>query len=550
MKDRPRERGIALVLVLMVIVILYVVTTQVVYTSRLEDFSARNEAMLARMDIAMQRALESAFQALEDDLAQGGEGGGAGAGGLPGGGAGAAGAGMPGGLPGGGGGALPAGGGAAGPAGPGPGGGGGEGSPCDAKSDPWVHPETYVDEDISVYTYVVDENRKFNILSILSPDEEFARESMERLVRLLDLFREDTDWDLSLADAEMIAQEIKDYMEGRTRPDEFGRPEQISDETGGETKLPKSLDELLVLPHVDERLMYDQIRADQFYPGLSSVLTVWTSQHFPELPKPDGLRGRIQSVRGAAGGGAASPAGAGGKKDEAPPSPAGKEAAEEPVGVGIRINVNTAPRAVLRCLLPDAILPAQVIEAILEYRNEEIPEEELNAQAGPDGTGTEPSPEDELLGTSRRRTRVFETLDDLDKVDEFKNWQDDGAKKKFLALLTTRSDVFTIHLAATVKINEEKHVVYVRRARCVVRRDAGGEGGDVQILVILPFEERGEQIVVDYPDFPELEEERAQTMEFNGEFGDLAAEDYYWNPFRFEFYVPQRERLNWRPGSR
>ncbi len=543
--SRPEE-GIALVLVLLIIVILYVVTTQVVYTSRLEDFSSRNEAILARMDLAMDQALKSAFQALKDDLAQGGAEG-AGPGG--------AGPALPGGA-----GGLPAKGPAGAPGGGGPGGEQEGGEPCDSKNDEWVHPETYVDKEISVYTYVVDENRKFNLLSILSPDQDFARESMERLVRLLDLFREDTDWDLSRGDAEMIAEEIKDYMQGLTRPEEFGSPEQISDQEGETTKLPKSLDELLVLPHVDANLLYDQIRGDQFYPGLSSVLTVWTSQTFPELPQPEGLRGRVQAVPGALGkkGGAGSskaPPGKGGAKGGKAGGEEGagnKEAEGEPLGVGIRINVNTAPRAVLKCLLPDAVLPAQVIEAILEYRNEEVPQDETAPQGetGAGGGDSLASLEQDLLGNTKTKTRVFSTLDDLDKVDEFKNWMDEEAKKKFLSLLTTKSDVFTIHLAATVKINEEKHVVYVRRARCVVRREESGESQDAQIFVILPFEERGEQLVVDYPDFPDLERERMQSMEFTGEFADLTAEDLYWNPFRFEFYVPQEERLNWRPGEK
>ncbi len=546
-RDSGGERGIALVLVLLIIVILYVVTTQVVYTSRLEDFSSRNEAMLARMDLAMERALEGAIQALKDDMGQGE--GGAGAPGLPGGAGGA--------LPGAGG--APAstqGGEAGGPAGAG-GAGGEKTPPSDSKNDAWVHPETYVDKEISVYAYVVDENRKFNLLSILSPDEEFARESMERLVRLLDLFRENTDWDLGISDAEMIASEIKDYMQGLTRPEEFGRPEQLSDKEGDQTKLPKSLDELLVLPHVTENLLYDQIRGDQFYPGLSSVLTVWTSQYYPALPQPEGLQGRIQSVsgpnkKGRAGTGAK--AGGQQSKEGAAQQGAGQEkkGEEEPVGVGIRINVNTAPRAVLRCLLPDGVLPAQVVEAILEYRNEIVPPEEKAAAQGAaqGGMDSQTSLEEELLGTTRTETRAFATLDDLDKVDEFKNWPDEGAKKKFLSLLTTKSDVFTIHLAATVRINEEKHVVYVRRARCVVRREEASGDEDALVQVILPLEERGEELVVDYPDFPELEQERMQSMDFNGEFGDLAAQDLYWNPFRFEFYVPQEERLNWRPSSR
>ena len=135
-------------------------------------------------------------------------------------------------------------------------------------------------------------------------------------------------------------------------------------------------------------------------------------------------------------------------------------------------------------------------------------------------------------------------------MEEFKNWGIEDVKEKFLNLLTVESDVFTINFAATVKINEEKNVVWVRRARMVVRREEGQGDEEPRLIVILPLEYRRDQIVIDYPDFPELERERLEQLDFNGEFGDLAAEDMYWNPFRFEFYVRNLETLQWLPPEK
>ena len=51
-------------------------------------------------------------------------------------------------------------------------------------------------------------------------------------------------------------------------------------------------------------------------------------------------------------------------------------------------------------------------------------------------------------------------------------------------------------------------------------------------------------------DFPELERERQEAMEFTGDFADISAGELYWNPFRFQFYYREEEGLHWRPEER
>ena len=86
----------------------------------------------------------------------------------------------------------------------------------DSSRDSWFRPKSvYDDNNITVYAYFEDENRKFNLLSLVSPDEEFAKLSRARLVRLLDSLWEDTkDFDLSGGDAEQWADAIRDWMLG------------------------------------------------------------------------------------------------------------------------------------------------------------------------------------------------------------------------------------------------------------------------------------------------------------------------------------------------
>ena len=93
-------------------------------------------------------------------------------------------------------------------------------------------------------------------------------------------------------------------------------------------------------------------------------------------------------------------------------------------------------------------------------------------------------------------------------------------------------------------------MVYVRRAKAVVRREQGAEGEEPRIIFITPLIEVGGDLVIDYPDFPDLERERLEETEFTGEYADIGAADLYWNPFRFQFYYREEEGLEWRPEER
>lgn len=525
------ERGVALIMALIFTILLYILVAELVVSSRMIRATGENDALLARMRSLMSYQLADAEQQLVDDLAgqlAGGEGGGSGGLGALGGLGGAEGA----------------------------GGAGGEGeaeedpsTKCDSSRDAWYHPTGYPEDDITTYVWVEDENRKLNILALWSEDEEFAEFSRDRLVRLLDSLREDTEFDLATGDAERIAQEIKDWAK---RPDleAIPRPKLKSDdERRREISLPMHLDELMMLPSVTEDLFFDKVLDGKVYLGLESVLTLWTSlvtdpgdpdktarQRAREAER-EALAGTGESTgAGAAGAGSQGAEGASaGKKGGGLAPRTESQAPPQPEGLGIRININTATRPVLRALFPPDKIPDRVLDEIVRYRNEVDEDEMQKLEEG--GQSTEVSDFGDLRLGPDRKLKFFETVEDLDKVEAFRDLPDPQLKADFQNALTTKSDVFTIHVATLHKRSEENRVYVLRRARSVVMRvDENGEG---VVVPLVPFEERKGLRVQPV----DLQEERASELSIQyAEMDRFAQEERAWNPFLVDFYLPNHVR--------
>ena len=127
--------------------------------------------------------------------------------------------------------------------------------------------------------------------------------------------------------------------------------------------------------------------------------------------------------------------------------------------LGVKINLNTAPPCVLRSLMPAFDIPTDVIDGILKYRNQ-LDEDKLKSarDAGEyQGDAYPPGvdPATKLVDRSSYKsgdggppTHYFTSTDDLNKVDEWKNFGNDNSKKEFLKLVTTKSDVFSIYVTA------------------------------------------------------------------------------------------------------
>ena len=348
-QDRPQESGIALVLSLIFAILLYILVAELVVSGRMVRLTGENDVLNARQHYQIELTFKKVEAMLLDDLAsqssQGQQGGGGPLGGGP--------TGGPGGAPGEGAAPDPAG-------------------TCDSSRDEWFQPQGYADGDLTTYAWVEDENRKFNLLTLWSPDADFARFCHDRMVRLLDKMREDTEFDISSSDAERIVREIEDWAK-RSSTDQIPRPKlKTDDDRAREITLPMHLDELLMLPSVTEDLFFDKVLDGKVILGLESVLTVWTAL-MPDPGDPDKVA--RQQAKAAQQGNQPAP------NQSAPSGPPDPNAPPpQPVGEGIRVNINTAPKCVLRALFPQDRMPDMVIDAIIKYRNEEA-EEDPNAQA-------------------------------------------------------------------------------------------------------------------------------------------------------------------------
>lgn len=516
---RSAERGVALVLALIFSILLYILVAELVVSSGMVRQTGENDARLARMRTLMAYQLVEAEDKLLSDL--GGDEEAGGLGGLEGLGGGAGGLGGLGG----------AGGGEA---------GGEEGEDpaanCDSSRDSWFDPVGHPDNDLITYVWIEDENRKFNLLSIWSPDEDYARESRDGLVRLIDSLREDTPFDVTSGDALLIVQRIVDWAR---RPSTVEMPTPLLksvDENDRELCIPLHLDELLMVEGIDEELFFDKVFDQQVHHGLESVLTIWTSLR-PDPGDPEKLA-RQRAIAEARG--SASPARAGESAQPADPASPGASGPEQgppaPEGLGAKVNINTTTRPVLRALFAPDRVPDRVIDAILRYRDEideeatQASQEENYEQASEFG--------DMQLGDDVLR-RFFETAADLEQVEEYAQIADDEIKQEIQRKLTTRSEVFSIHLATLFKSNDEERsrVYQLQRARSIVLRLEDGD--EPRVLPLVPYEER---VGIRLQPLPFRDDDYYDPSERYQNMDQFAQEERAWNPFLLDFYLPPEER--------
>jgi hypothetical protein len=513
------QAGVALVMAMIFSILLYILVAELVVSSRMVRATGENDALLARMNAQMIYELGEAEDKLLSDMASAaaeGEGGGGLAGAL--------------------GGAAPGGGGGEGLGGEGAGLGGEEAeedptAKCDSSRDSWFEPAGHPDNDLTTYVWIEDENRKFNLLTIWSPDEEFAQESREGLVRLIDTLREDTEWDVSSSDASLIVQELLEWGRRPTTDSMPVPPLKSRSDDDPDFAVPLHLDELMMLPSVTPELFFDKAIDQKVHLGLESVLTIWTALR-PDPGDPEKLA-RQRAIAAASGQPAPAGAeeGAGAEGDPGANEQEG-EGPPQPEGVGIKVNVNTATRPVLRGLFAEEVVPDRVIDGIIRYRSEI--DEEASEEAADEQAMESSDFGDMMLGGQPLR-RFFETLEDLEEVEEFAQLPDEEVKANIKKKLTVNSDVFSIHLASLFKRSddERKRIYLLRRARSIVMRYDDGEDG--KVIPLIPYEERvGLRVQpVDMQD--ELVGDFAASYL---EMDQFAQEERAWNPFLIDFYLP------------
>ena len=184
--------------------------------------------------------------------------------------------------------------------------------------------------------------------------------------------------------------------------------------------------------------------------------------------------------------------------------------------------------AVLRCLEPEAELSRRIVDDLLRHRNEidEDAQAEAESETLEEGYDSFGEPTDD-------QKKIFETVDSLEDVETWRTAPQNEAKERFQAMLTTKSNVFTVHLAAVYKRDEAGRSYLVLRSRGTFVRV---QDGDKTILQPLTPMRRVDSLRLFVSDFPDEEEEEANM----DEYGEYAAEERLWNPFFLEFYDPEK----------
>jgi len=421
---------------LLVLFVLILIVSQISYSTKTDERVTRNEETLTAMD----QAIESVLLQVYDDLladAEADSGAGAAAG-------------------------LAAGGGA-----------GASQGPTDSHEDEWARPQRTEMNELQVRVLIQDEDGKFNVLSILTQDEVQAEKSFERLVRVIENARKGTEAEIDGVDARRMATAIQEYVK-RRRDQVLPKPEQLSDDESDEDLgLPLTLREFRaampdLFPGHDFRDFRDE--EDRVVHSLASFLTVHSSlasQAEPGANDPGSNTGNgnppaEEEQAGASGETGDSPQGGA----AAPQIPGQGGSGETPAADG-RINLNTAPIAVLEALFDDRDVPDRFWDEVLEYRND--PQEEEDQQE----IDEEEAPLDEF-GEAIVPKKIFSSFDDLSQLDTWIQIEP-GYRAEMRGLLKTHSSVFSIYVTARKATGEERGPERKRRAE-VEREEAEGPG--------------------------------------------------------------------------
>jgi len=389
----------------------------------------------------------------------------------------------------------------------------------DSRLDEWNDPLALAPtfgEDFQVLVEVEDEDGKLNLLGQWSPDQEQSDAQREILLVLLDKAFEGTTLDISFADAMQITDRMGDWTRGNrgafdpipTPPLKTTNAEDAAEEGGtdqtvltlDEKHRPLTLEELGLIEGLRPEHLRGFIENDEFYPGLDRFLTIWSQLELkPPPPEADPFANSPFSKFTQ---GSLFDQTMGESPDEQAEPPA--EFAPDPTNNGL-INVNTAPLLVLRALAPSD-LPTSFLEKLDEFRRkidelktaDEISQgDSLFAQ---DKLAT-PGQEDEAAsGSSDEEDEkdptkyVFTTVEEvIDKVEQefgITLGLEPAVESTFLSRLGVTSNVFTIKVLIYTLIDDpstgEKRFGRRTSYRTVVWRMVSTD--NTRMLTLLPLE--------------------------------------------------------------
>ena len=404
-----------------------------------------------------------------------------------------------------------------------------EGSgPTDSRADAWGKPQQTEINGIALRILIQDEDSKYNVLTMLTEDDDEAEAALERVVRILDLCREGTSVDIDEAQARDMAEAMREFMLDRA-DQELPKPSLLTDrEDLPERGLPTTLREFLVLPSFTDHHFRDfRDHEGVIVHSIGSFLTISTSvstyQDFLDAMEEEGSGNAVAEDVGATqspgtgGTGAAAnddPGNATRSTDAGSDGgilgdPLTQGAGEASNGTaGIAVNVNTAPNAVLHGISDRRDIDWTFLDEILEYRNEE----EEDAEGEEDA-----EPVYDEFGEEVVQHQIFDSVDELADVDGWDNLEPE-ARDDFLRFMTVQSHVFTIFVTARKAVTEDSEISgfgmsvaerreleergtdLVRTVKCVVWRHQQDDEWVVvplerwEVLDYQPFE------VLDFPD--------------------------------------------------
>jgi len=344
------------------------------------------------------------------------------------------------------------------PEGDDPEGEGEEDANVDSFEDAWARPMRMQLGDFEMTTFVDDENAKYSLVMLAEKDPEERDTAVERTVRILDALRDDFDDDLSESDARIIVDEIIRWMNPDSRSVDWPRPPRLSfDEEEHETLLLNSLEELMLIEGITPALFYDQVRdGDRIAPGIESVFTVYTLPKFTtagEVSLDDGGGEGIdeEQVDEAL----SDDASTGGSEEEITNNAGNvvdgeggmKGVLDLASSVGIKININTAPRAVVEGLFPTYELPPVKTEALLEWRNE-VDEDALAERQDNEEDLENIELRESIFGVNENEPKkFFKTLADLANVPGFNSEDlEPETEGEIQELLGVQSEIFSIYI--------------------------------------------------------------------------------------------------------
>ena len=334
-------------------------------------------------------------------------------------------------------------------------------SQVDSFEDAWAKPMRIQMGEYQITTFVDDENGKFHLGQLCVSNIEEQEAAIERAERIIDLLREDFDDDISESDARVIVGNIMDWLNPEFRDIDWpAAPRLNTDEVEDTFLLLNTLEELMLIEGIGADLFYDQVReGSMIAPGLESVFTIYTLPQFEEPGFQDNNADSVSSDDTNAIGDAIAPPmqGEEGEVESSNPQLSGMPPLEGEGGlagvletdpiVGLKININTAPRAVMQGLFPTYRLSRSQSESVIEWRNE-VDEDALERQQDEIVEQEDAELRESIFGLDQEEPKkIFRELTDLEQIPGFESDNvDPETQLEIDSLLGVQSEVFSVYV--------------------------------------------------------------------------------------------------------